>query len=754
MSRIQGKQYQDLTQALTKAQEAWKIPQSGKLDTATLHMIMKYSGDNTSDGYSSVQLKNIISSSPDQFKDLKYVIKIKVYANRDVETFAHLYDYSKPTSKAEDEGESDLLTFRVRTHGQFNDKTGEALNQFLPNGNTPTGLYTARLIVKEDREQTSQIQLMEGIAGNAKLLQIGSSSSGRAESLYISSYGLNSQHTESNKLHDTNGSINIKKEDMLKLSALLTKVSQVTASNNPNSANSLSTKTSLVTASNNNNNPTSANPLLTKTSQVTASNNNNNPNSANREGAKEVDGSGMVEIEEKDEYEKGILSINRAVAVLGGPKVEWKGGDEEGRKRMKGVMEGMIKISNILKEILKTMEGSYKSDPIPNRNQPNKTGSNTTELNKNRGVKGYVYNIIMLVKYVKEGVEILKEDEGKEVVTNMKNVGEKSVNLFKRLLVYYSHGNALKNAEMKAKWVKSVRSAIEEAKSGSSLLFTCVAKCFRNANSTSSSSSSGSERRVLPNPLNPNTNNSNLSATRVAQNTNNNNVTRATSQNNNSKIEVLVSIEFDPKWNGGIPIIKTQRLVLLPIEESVDLMPIFNLMTKNQSMYKHWEGGIVQNLESWQTRIKQYETKWNSWKEDNKREPKWLSWRTVRLRDTNEFIGFEGLVFFVETKKVEVCFAIDEKYWNQGYATETLKATIMGDLYPILNEFDHIITVPVSEENSASIHLLKKLGFVEGEKIEPGTQQQQQQQQQLYKLSRTDLYYSRFDWLKVLDTTN
>lgn len=94
----------------------------------------------------------------------KYKIYIPVYRNRSIESNAYLYSSNLTL----------MLTFKVRTHGQNIDGSvddNNALNEFCPNGVTPTGLTAIDLNAPEDDPKDFGVwpvnRAVIGLMGNA-----------------------------------------------------------------------------------------------------------------------------------------------------------------------------------------------------------------------------------------------------------------------------------------------------------------------------------------------------------------------------------------------------------------------------------------------------------------------------------------------------------------------------------------------------------------------------------------------------------
>lgn len=83
-------------------------------------------------------------------------------------------------------------------------------------------------------------------------------------------------------------------------------------------------------------------------------------------------------------------------------------------------------------------------------------------------------------------------------------------------------------------------------------------------------------------------------------------------------------------------------------------------------------------------------------------------WAVIRKNDY-EFLGWCGLKFHPKTEETDLGFRFKRKYWNQGYATETAKASVyIGFSAYGLSE----IIGRAAEKNLASIRVLEKVGMI------------------------------------------
>lgn len=79
----------------------------------------------------------------------------------------------------------------------------------------------------------------------------------------------------------------------------------------------------------------------------------------------------------------------------------------------------------------------------------------------------------------------------------------------------------------------------------------------------------------------------------------------------------------------------------------------------------------------------------------------------------NKIIGVVNDVF-IKNKEIELGYFIDPVYWNNGYATEVLKAMI-SKMFEL--GFDHIIA-GYFEENPASGRVMEKSGMIPSKQVD------------------------------------
>ncbi|MFI0426557.1 MAG: GNAT family N-acetyltransferase [Flavobacterium sp.] len=150
-------------------------------------------------------------------------------------------------------------------------------------------------------------------------------------------------------------------------------------------------------------------------------------------------------------------------------------------------------------------------------------------------------------------------------------------------------------------------------------------------------------------------------------------------------------------------IIESERLIYRPFELS-DAEALFN-MDKNPNVHKYlWQKPtlhIEESIEIIEYLQKQY------------RENGIGRFATI-LKETGEFIGWTGIKFINDhvengnTNFYDYGYRLNEKFWNQGFATEATKAWLAYGFnqmnIKLMNAYTHA-------ENGASNHILSKSGF-------------------------------------------
>ena len=80
----------------------------------------------------------------------------------------------------------------------------------------------------------------------------------------------------------------------------------------------------------------------------------------------------------------------------------------------------------------------------------------------------------------------------------------------------------------------------------------------------------------------------------------------------------------------------------------------------------------------------------------------------VSLRSTGDIVGMNGLVTRPEFDRPDLGFAFLKSHWSRGYAYEASVAIVD---YARRSLGLHSIIAMADEDNGASVHLLRKLGF-------------------------------------------
>lgn len=90
----------------------------------------------------------------------------------------------------------------------------------------------------------------------------------------------------------------------------------------------------------------------------------------------------------------------------------------------------------------------------------------------------------------------------------------------------------------------------------------------------------------------------------------------------------------------------------------------------------------------------------------------------VELKSTGEILGWSGLKFWPEKNSVDVGYRFYKKYWGNGYASESAKASIDYGFNVLKLER---IVAHARKENVASLRVLEKCGMrIIGEEKECG----------------------------------
>ena len=148
-------------------------------------------------------------------------------------------------------------------------------------------------------------------------------------------------------------------------------------------------------------------------------------------------------------------------------------------------------------------------------------------------------------------------------------------------------------------------------------------------------------------------------------------------------------------------ILKTERLNLRPISEN-DIENIFKLQSLEQTAQFN-TSKIPSDIN--ETKVKVAE--WIA--ENNKENTKHFTF-AVELIDAEKFIGLIGIHLGKEHyKNAEVWFQLDYRFWNKGYATESLRKIIDFSFETLKL---HRIEASCAIDNIGSVSVLEKVGML------------------------------------------
>lgn len=147
--------------------------------------------------------------------------------------------------------------------------------------------------------------------------------------------------------------------------------------------------------------------------------------------------------------------------------------------------------------------------------------------------------------------------------------------------------------------------------------------------------------------------------------------------------------------------LKTVRLNLRPISES-DIENVFELQSLEQTAQFN-TSKVPIDINETEINV----AKWIA--ENNKENIKHFTF-AVELIDDNKFIGLIGLHLGKEHyKNAEVWFQLDYRFWNKGYATESLRK-ILDFGFETLKL--HRIEAGCAVDNVGSFNVLEKVGML------------------------------------------
>lgn len=147
-------------------------------------------------------------------------------------------------------------------------------------------------------------------------------------------------------------------------------------------------------------------------------------------------------------------------------------------------------------------------------------------------------------------------------------------------------------------------------------------------------------------------------------------------------------------------ILKTERLTIKPVTEN-DIADIFHLQSLEETA-KYNTSGIPKSIDETKSTVENWII------ENNQENIKKLIFK-VEINETNQFIGLIGITLGKKHyKNAEVWFQYDFRFWNKGFATESLRKIID---FGFKNLQLHRIEAGCAVENMGSITVLEKVGM-------------------------------------------
>jgi RimJ/RimL family protein N-acetyltransferase len=147
--------------------------------------------------------------------------------------------------------------------------------------------------------------------------------------------------------------------------------------------------------------------------------------------------------------------------------------------------------------------------------------------------------------------------------------------------------------------------------------------------------------------------------------------------------------------------LNTERLNIRPVS-ILNIEDVYKLQSLEETA-KYNTSGIPKNINETKNTVENWLIE--NAKKDNKRFT-----FSVELIEGNKFIGLIGMNLGKEHyKNAEVWFQNDYKFWNKGYATESLRKIID---FGFENLKLHRIEAGCAVENIGSINVLEKVGML------------------------------------------
>ncbi len=141
----------------------------------------------------------------------------------------------------------------------------------------------------------------------------------------------------------------------------------------------------------------------------------------------------------------------------------------------------------------------------------------------------------------------------------------------------------------------------------------------------------------------------------------------------------------------------TDRLVMLPLTEA-DTAPLHSILTE-PGVRRYLCDDVVIPTTQTQAYVKR----------SRELEAEGAGLWGVRLADEDDLLGIAGFWYFHEPARLELLYALSERFWGRGYATEAACRMIdYGRQQLGMTE----VLASTDTPNVASIRVLQRLGFV------------------------------------------
>ena len=146
------------------------------------------------------------------------------------------------------------------------------------------------------------------------------------------------------------------------------------------------------------------------------------------------------------------------------------------------------------------------------------------------------------------------------------------------------------------------------------------------------------------------------------------------------------------------PIITTERLILREMNQE-DAESIYKILS-DPDVIKYDSFELFTEIDQAANLIK--------WFNDDYKQKQSIFWG-ISLKENTNIIGFCRCKIEIPGVRASLGYDLNREFWNMGIMTETLKAVVE---HAFKNADINRIEATVSIQNSASVRVLEKLGFV------------------------------------------